>query len=135
MNTPDQTTQRALEQRYLTDYVMTATPERRLLMLFDQLRIDLHGSLDGIEAKDLKQANDHLVHAQQILCALRDPLDRSVAIGKTLYSLYSFCLDTLIAANLKKDPGRVADVLAIIERIADANAAALSAGGSVHVAA
>ena len=113
-----------LEQRYLADYVTTATPERRLLMLFDYLKMDLRSAQGAFETKDFKQINDSLVHAQQILWALRDPLDENLALGAALRRLYTYCMESLVTINMKKDPQLLPAVTSIIEQIADANAQA-----------
>jgi flagellar protein FliS len=117
----DESRDRELEQRYLADYVMTATPERRLLMLFDHLKIDLHNAEDAFGLGDNKKINDSLVHAQQILCALRDPLDLTVEVARQLRPIYTFCIDRLVMANIKKDVTLLPAVIDTIEQIASAN--------------
>lgn len=123
----EQTYPNALEQRYLADFVMTASPERRLLMLFDYLKMDLHGAVEAFAATDFKKINDSLVHAQQILMALRDPLDVTLEIGRSLFSVYSFCIDRLVVANISKDARLLDAVITSVEQIAQANAQAYEA--------
>lgn len=120
-------TQTELEQRYLATYVMTASPERRLLMLFSRLQIDLQSAAEAFVELDYKRINDSLVHAQQILFALRDPLDTNLELGRNLRSLYTFCVDRLVKANIEKDSSLLAAVADVIYRIADANEQAVIA--------
>jgi len=107
--------------RYLADQVRTATPVQRLLMLFDQLRRDLLRAEAAFGGTDLKEISDHLVHAQEVIQALRDPLDPETELGRALRGVYGFCLEHLVQANLRKDPTMVPAVRQIVERIAEAN--------------
>ncbi len=113
-------------QRYLADQVGTSSPAQRLLMLFDQLRRDLHRAERGYLGGDLKEISDHLVHAQEVICALRDPLDLDTDLGRALSGVYGFCLASLVDSNLRKDPSPLLDVQAIIDRLADANRTAFA---------
>ena len=108
-------------RRYLADYVETATPAQRLLLLFDSIAKDFVGARLAFEEKNLEQINNRLIHAQEILFALRDPLDQSSELGKSLASLYSFCLDRLIMANLRKQISYLDEVQPLIEQVAAAN--------------
>ncbi len=122
-----------LQLRYLTDWILTATPIQRLLMLFDGLHTDLDAALEAFATRDWKDVSDHLVHAQEILLALRDGLDRTTPLGASLHGIYSFCLSELVRANLDKEPERLPAVRRLIEQIADANRVAAVAnepGGS-----
>lgn len=113
-------------QRYLANAVETASPAQRLLMLFDYFRKDLAEAAEAFETRDWKAVNDRLVHAQQILFALRDPLDRSTELGANLASVYDFCLVQLLTSNLQKDPSLLPAVGELVAKIADANAAAVA---------
>lgn len=124
---------KALEERYLADFVMTATPVQRLLMLFTYLKSDLTSAEEAFEAKDNKKINDSLVHAQQILIALRDVLDPDTEFGEGLRAIYTFCIERLIAANINKDRSLISAVCVMVERIATANenaAVDLAKGGA-----
>jgi flagellar protein FliS len=121
-------------QRYLADHVETATPVQRLLMLFDYLAKDFVGARAGFDEGNLEAINDHLVHAQEILFALRDPLDATTDLGRALASLYSFCLDRIIVANFRKQVGPLDEVQPLIEKIATANRLAAAAMSNSSVA-
>ncbi|HVC25847.1 MAG TPA: flagellar export chaperone FliS [Acidimicrobiales bacterium] len=113
-------------RRYLADQVRTATPAQRLVMLFDQLRRDLHCAAAAFEGGTLKEISDNLVHAQHVIIALRDPLDTETELGRALSGIYGFCLQHLVTANLTKDPSMLPDVQTIVDRLADANRAAVA---------
>jgi len=117
----------ALRARYLADQVATATPGQRLLMLFERLLRDLSNADAAFAAGDYYAINKSLVHAQEIVLALRDPLDRETDLGRALSSVYNFCFDRLVDANLRKDPEWIARCRQMIEQIATANRVALEA--------
>ena len=117
-------------QRYLADLVMTATPVQRLLMLFEHLGRDLSTAAVAFDAADWKAVNDSLVHAQHILFALRDPLDRESELGRSLAAVYDFCLDRLLACNLQKDPSLLPAVQELVGQVATANAMAAASAAS-----
>ncbi|HMD45960.1 MAG TPA: flagellar export chaperone FliS [Acidimicrobiales bacterium] len=124
-----------MRRRYLADHVRTASPGQRLLMLFDRLLHDLHSAERAFVEMDRKAINDDLVHAQQILFALRDPLDLTTEIGRNLGGLYDYCLTRLLTANLEKDVSLLAECVEILEQIRDANRRVVdSAGLEVTVA-
>lgn len=113
-------------QRYLADLVATATPAQRLLLLFDYLRRDLTQAAEAFGDRDWKVVSDALVHAQHILFALRDPLDPSTELGRSLQATYSFCLAELLRCNVEKDPTALPAVRNIIDQLAHANVTAVA---------
>jgi flagellar protein FliS len=108
-------------QRYLADQIETASPEQRLLMLFAQLLADLDEAAEAFADRDIETINNSLQHAQQILFALRDPLDRETPLGLALSSTYTFCLNSLVQANLQKNPRELPRVQEMLGAIAAAN--------------
>ena len=131
-----------LRQRYLRTQVETATPVQRLLMLQNRLVQDLHAADAGFGAGSVETVHRSLVHAQQIVLALRDSLNGSDWTGaEPLRAVYWFVYRRLIDCNMAKDPSLLPVCISIIEQIVDANtraAAALSAelatAGAAHVA-
>lgn len=124
------TTEEERRQRYLADLITTATPMQRLLMLFDSLLRDLAAAEHAFGGDDLKAVSDRLVHAQHIVFALRDPLDRTTELGASLAAVYGFCLDQLIQCNLRKDPELLGPVRDIVGRLAAADRQAAKAASA-----
>jgi flagellar secretion chaperone FliS len=116
-----------LRRRYLATQVETATAEQRLMMLFDRLMRDLDDAEQGLTAGAIEPVNSALRHAQDIVFALRDPLDRSSELGQSLYGVYSYCLERLIEANLQKRRSPLIPAREMLEAIAQANRRAASA--------
>ncbi len=109
--------------RYLTEAIETSTPASRLTMLFDALQMDLAraGRSMDTEPRDIKLISDLLIHAQDILMALRETIDVSVwEPAARLQALYDHLYTELVKANLEKDRARVA---AVAEHVAQLGAA------------
>jgi flagellar secretion chaperone FliS len=103
----------AARARYLADAVATATPARRIVLLYDRLWLDIQRTQAAQDAGE-PSARDHLQHAQQILAELLGSLDRTAWSGAAdLAALYGYLLAELIAEAGEPRPGR----LAVISRI------------------
>lgn len=116
---------RALRDRYVSNYVSnvveTVPPGRLVVMLYDRLVQDLVVAETALAARDLKTANDNLVHAQDIVLELRSGLDVTAwSGGPGLSQLYVFIYDQLVAANVQKDAARVVSVRGLVEPMRDA---------------
>ena len=121
--------------RYLERQIETATPQQRTLMLFDFLASDLIEAEDGFTASDFKKINDALVHAQQVLATLRDLVDLDTELGRSLHAIYTFSINQLIEANLRKDHALIGPVRDMTGRVGEAMRRVLSdpQGASVGV--
>ncbi len=103
--------------RYLADAVATATPARRIVLLYDRLWLDIQRAQAAQDCGDLS-ARDHLQHAQQILAELLGSLDVSAWSGAAdLAGLYSYLLRELIGEVVEPRPGRLAAVTRIVSTL------------------
>jgi len=110
-----------MRNRYVGDSVTTASPARLVTMLYDRLVRDLTMADSALGAGDLANANEQLVHAQDILWELAAGLDPTKwAGGPALASLYQFLIGELIAANVAKDAARVVACRTLVEPLRDA---------------
>jgi flagellar protein FliS len=104
---------------YQTSAVETASPAQLVLMLYD-------GALAAIVRARLsagaEAVNRELLKAQDIVSELLVTLDhgRGGALAANLASLYGFCLDRLVAANLRKDLSLLDDVEPVLRGLRDA---------------
>jgi flagellar protein FliS len=103
--------------RYLADAVATATPAKRIVLLYDRLWLDIQRAQAAPDptASAGPTGRDHLQHAQQILSELLGSLDTSAWTGAAdLAALYGFLLRELIGEGLEPQPGRLAAVSRIV---------------------
>lgn len=111
---------------YQLGAVATASPARLVTMLYDaaiaataRAGQSLANS-PGPEALDL--ANTELTRAQDIVLELQLSLDHELGgeIAGTLATLYDFCLDRLVRANVAKDPLLLTAVESVLFQLRDA---------------
>jgi flagellar protein FliS len=111
----------AVRRRYLAEAIETASPAVRLMMLFDRLDHDLRSADAAFATGAVKDVNDRLVHAQEIVLTLRDTLKVDWWDGgPRLYELYNHLFGELVGANLDKDRDRVAAAEGFLSRIGEA---------------
>src|SRR5690349_6890637 len=100
----------AMTNSYLSDAVLTASPQRLVVMLYDRMLLDLDRAHAAIASRDSAAAHDALVHAQAIVGELRAGLDTSMwPAGEALGAIYDYVLRLLVEANLRKDPRPVVE--------------------------
>lgn len=104
-----------VDNPYRTNSVETAGPAQLVLMLFDRALVGILRARQASGPTALETVNHELVRAQDILTELLVTLDhdRGGDIAGNLRSLYAFCIDRLVEANLRKDM----EVLDDVERV------------------
>jgi len=107
---------------YRKQAVETARPIDLVVMLYDGLLHSLRKAKSAIEQKNLDEQNAELLRAQRILSELTAGLDREKGgeISRNLASLYQFCIQRLVAANIEDNAALVGEVLRVIEPLRDA---------------
>jgi flagellar protein FliS len=91
---------------YQSGAVETAGPAQLVLMLYDgALAAVARAGADTAATARPELVNRELLRAQDIITELYVTLDRERGgeIAANLASLYEFCLDRLVQANLRKD--------------------------------
>jgi flagellar protein FliS len=94
------------QQRYRDDAVLSAPPERLVTLLYDRLLLDIERGEAAQRAEDWTEANAQLQHAQAIVSELTSSLTDDWNSSAGLRSLYVFLSQTLIGANIGRDPER-----------------------------
>lgn len=104
---------------YLSAAVTTATPQRRLVMLYDRLLLDLHRGIEAQREQRFDEASNQLLHAQEIVNELRSSLRVDLwAGGPVLASIYDWLFSELVQANVGRDVTVTAACLAVVEPLA-----------------
>jgi flagellar protein FliS len=94
--------------RYLADAVATATPAKRIVLLYDRLWLDIQRGKAAQESSAPLDGRDPLLHAQQIVAELLGSLNTEAWPGAhDLASLYSYLLRELIEAVVSPHLGRL----------------------------
>jgi len=98
-------------QQYQYNSIMSASPERLVLMLFEGAIKLVKLARKAILEKDMEGANNNLTRAQDIIAELDRSLDMSYDISQSLAGIYDFLYRQLVDANIKKD----AELLDVVE--------------------
>lgn len=109
-----------VKNAYVDNSVATASAERLLVMLCDRLVLDVQRGLEAQRERNLPEAHNQLIHAQEIVIHLRSTLRvEAWDGGPGLASLYDWLHSELIRANMSKDPGVTEGCLTIVTNLAD----------------
>lgn len=105
--------------QYQQSSVFTATPEELTLMLYNGCIKAIRFAEVTVEEKNYEKANYYICKAEAIIRELRNTLDMKYEISENLYNLYTYFLNRLIEANVKKDKNILEEVLHFVEEIRD----------------
>jgi len=95
----------ASPQAYRESAVLTATPERLVVMLYDGARRFLHQAVVAMRAGDVPVAHERLRRAEAIVTHLLATLDLSQGeVAERLQAIYAFCQRLLAEGRMKQDP-------------------------------
>jgi flagellar protein FliS len=112
---------RSASQAYAQDSVLTASPEKLVVMLYDGLARFLGRGAAALRAEDVAAAGTALNRAGAILDELLATLDPAAGeIAERLAEIYMFCKRELLAAQLKRDPARIERVAKLLAELREA---------------
>jgi len=106
-------------QQYQQNSVMSASPAELTLMLYSGGVRFIRQSIDCIENREVENAHNAIVKAQEIYNHLTETLDKEIAISNQFGSLYDFILRQLMQANAQKDAALLREVLTLAEELRD----------------
>ena len=121
----------ASPQAYRESAVLTAPPERLVVMLYDGARRFLQQAATAMRDGDVPTAHERLRRAERIVEHLDATLDLSQGeISERLEGVYAFCLRLMGEARLQRDASRLDTVGGLLGGLREAWAE-LAAGGTV----
>jgi flagellar protein FliS len=106
--------------QYQQNSVMTATPEELTLMLYNGCLKAIRFAKVAIEDKDYEKTNFYICKAEAIIRELRATLDMKYDLSHNLYDLYTYFLDRLIEANVKKETSMLDETEGFVTQLRDA---------------
>ena len=118
--TPYATAQQA--SAYRDSSVLTAPPERLVVMLYDGAHRFLFQAAHAMRAGDISLMNNRMQRAEAIISELRQTLDHEKGgqIAGRLESIYAFCTRHLLEARLQRDPNKIEQVMKLLAELRDA---------------
>jgi flagellar secretion chaperone FliS len=122
-------------QAYRDTALLTASPGRLVLMLFDGALKSMEIAREAFERpktdfKRFETINRHLLKAQSILAELQGGVDLQEGgeFARTMHSLYNYHMRRLLEANMSKKPEPLIEVMGLVGELRDAWAQMLSKG-------
>ena len=102
---------------YLKSAVMTASPEKLQLMLYDGAIRFGRQAREALAARNFETSCEKLLRTQQIVTALQDGLRPEVnaQLCRQMSELYQFIYARLVDANTRHDIAALDDALQILE--------------------
>ena len=101
------------------DAIFTASKEELTLMLYEGGIRFCNLALTAIEKKDIIKANEHIQRLQDIVREFQITLDFKYPIANEFNALYEYMHRRLVAANIKKDPVIIKEVLSMFRSLRD----------------
>ncbi|MBN2852603.1 MAG: flagellar export chaperone FliS [Clostridia bacterium] len=105
--------------KYMESNILTATPEKLILMLYNGCIKNIHLAKKSIEENDIVNKNNFILKAESIVFELQASLDFNYPISKEINSLYEFIIDLLIDANINKDSSKLDAALKLVLEFRD----------------
>ena len=112
----------AAPKSYQANSILTATPGRLLVMLYDGAGRFLKRASMAMEESDLQRSNEALQRAEAIIDELLVTLnfEEGGEIATSLRDVYLFCRRHLNEARLERNQTKIDEVAALIAEIRDA---------------
>jgi flagellar protein FliS len=114
-------------REYLKTQVQTASREQLVLMLYDGAIRFSEQAKERLSVADHEGAHGLLIKAQNIILELLYALDRKTGgqVADNLASLYTYCYNRLVEANIHHVPGKVDESNSIMKGLREAWAQAI----------
>ena len=108
--------------RYRAVQVTTCSPGQLLVMMYDGLLRFLDEAAVAMRAQDFARSGEKISRAHAILEHLNTSLDPSVdaVLADRLRSLYVFCSEQIITANIKKTPELIDETVRVLAPLREA---------------
>jgi flagellar protein FliS len=118
--TPYATAQQA--SAYRDSAVLTAPPERLVVMLYDGANRFLFQAAHAMRSGDISLMNNRMQRAEAIIAELRQTLnhEKGGQIAGRLESIYAFCTRHLLEARLQRSPEKIEQVMKLLGELRDA---------------
>lgn len=107
--------------RYQETEILSATPERLVVILFDHLLVSLRRARVAIETNAIEPRGEALAKSREILIHLLATLDREQGgeIAANLSGLYAWMVNELVHVSRKPGVARVDQVLRSAQNLRD----------------
>jgi flagellar protein FliS len=109
------------KRAYTESSVLTAPPERLVVMLYDGAIRFLSQAAVALRAQNGRVFLDRVQRGEAIITELNLTLDmRQGEVAERLRAIYQFCNMHLATATMESDPGKVDDVIRLLGELREA---------------
>lgn len=101
--------------------VLSASPARLVVMLFDHLAVQLQRAKIAVERDDVALRAQSMGKARAIVSELLSTLDfeKGGAIARELSGIYTFMLNEMVDVGMRRDAGRIGKLVFIATELRD----------------
>jgi flagellar secretion chaperone FliS len=109
-------------QAYMQTHVQSRSPLELVVMLYDGALRHLQATVDAMHAGDLVAKRDAMSRSMAIIAELQGSLDleQGGEVAASLERLYTYMMERLTAANTRRDPAPVMEVMRLVTGLRDA---------------
>ena len=104
---------------YGNSKILTASPAELTLMLYDGAIKFVNIAIAATEKKDIEKAHNNIMKAENIIIEFQSTLDHKYPVAKDFDTVYTYLLQRLRDANLKKDKEILEEVLGHLRTMRD----------------
>ncbi len=105
--------------QYNNSKILTASPAELTLMLYEGAIKFCNIAILGIEQNDIQKAHTNIVKVQRIIDEFRATLDMKYPVAQDFDRVYSYLLQRLMEANIKKDKEIMEEVASHLRSMRD----------------
>lgn len=104
---------------YNNSKILTASPAELTLMLYDGAIKFANIAIVAIEKHDIEKAHNNIMKTERIIIEFQSTLDHKYPVAKDFDAVYTYLIQRLREANLKKDPEILEEVLKHLRTMRD----------------
>lgn len=104
---------------YANNKVATASQSDLTLMLYEGAIKFCNLGIEGIEEKNFNKAHTNIMKVERIIEEFQASLNHSYPVAKDFDNVYSYLMQRLIQANMKKDKEILVEVLGHLRTMRD----------------
>lgn len=104
---------------YANNKVATASPGELTLMLYEGAIKFANLAIAGIESGDVMKAHHNIMKVQNIIREFQSTLNHKYPVAKDFDNVYTYLLQRLMEANVKKDKEIMEEVLVHLRTMRD----------------
>lgn len=106
-------------ESYARNRILTASPAELTLMLYEGAIKFCNIAIVGIEENDVEKAHLNIMKVENIILEFRATLDPKYEVSKDFENVYTYLMDCLVEANMKKDAELLGEVLKHLRTMRD----------------